>query len=87
MDCRIGCAACCIAASLTQPFYGMPEGKKSGVRCVHLDASNRCKIFTDPRRPKACADFRAEEAICGDSFEQAYSNLIALEEITLPSKV
>lgn len=86
MECRIGCAACCIAASLNRPFYGMPEGKKSGERCVHLDTQNRCTIFTDPRRPKACADFKAEKAICGDSYEQAYSNLIALEDATLPNK-
>lgn len=85
MECRIGCAACCIAASLTQPFYGMPEGKKSGEWCVHLDEHKRCKIFLDPRRPKACADFKAEKEVCGDSFEEAYSNLITLETLTLPS--
>lgn len=84
MQCRIGCGACCIAASLNRPFYGMPQGKKSGERCVHLDAQNRCQIFTDPRRPKACADFVAEEQICGETFAQAYANLIALEDITLP---
>ncbi|HEY9032518.1 MAG TPA: YkgJ family cysteine cluster protein, partial [Pseudomonadales bacterium] len=27
MECRPGCGACCIAASLNQPFFGMPQGK------------------------------------------------------------
>lgn len=84
MDCRMGCGACCIAASFTQPFYGMPEGKKSGVRCVHLDDAHLCKIFTDPRRPKACANFQAEPSVCGESFDEAYANLITLEQLTSP---
>ncbi|MEO8036559.1 MAG: YkgJ family cysteine cluster protein, partial [Acidobacteriota bacterium] len=36
MDCRTGCAACCIAPSITSPIPGMPEGKAAGVRCVQL---------------------------------------------------
>lgn len=84
MECRIGCGACCIAASFTQGFYGMPEGKKSGERCVHLDEQHLCKIFLDPRRPKACADFMPEVSVCGNSFEEAYEQLIKLEQLTSP---
>ncbi len=84
MDCRMGCGACCIAASLNLPFYGMPNGKPSGVRCVHLDENNLCRIFDDPRRPQACADFKAERSVCGDSFEEAYIRLIELEQLTQP---
>ena len=85
MECRPGCGACCIAASLNQPFFGMPQGKPAGVPCVHLSEDRRCRIFTDPRRPAACANFRAEPAVCGDSTEQALAKLLLLETATRPS--
>ena len=50
-ECRVGCGACCIAPSIETPFFGMPEGKPAGVRCVHLDEQNRCAIFGRPERP------------------------------------
>ena len=37
MDCRPGCAACCIAPSISSPIPGMPHGKPAGVRCAQLD--------------------------------------------------
>lgn len=86
MECRPGCGACCIAPSITRPFYGMPEGKPAGVRCVHLDEALRCRLFRDPRRPAVCAQFRAEESICGNSREQALANLQHLEVISLPTE-
>jgi hypothetical protein len=38
MECRIGCAACCIALPISSPIPGMPDGKPAGVRCVQLTA-------------------------------------------------
>lgn len=84
MQCRIGCGACCIAASFTRPFFGMPHGKQAGERCIHLDEQHLCRIFNDPRRPQACADFQPEESVCGSSFDEAIVRLLALEQQTLP---
>ncbi len=85
MECRDACGACCIAPSIVEPFYGMPDGKKAGEVCVHLDIHNnyRCKIFDDRRRPRVCAAFKAEEDICGHDRDQAISILSELELITL----
>ncbi len=82
MECRSGCGACCIAPSITQPFYRMPEGKKANERCVHLDDQQRCRIFNDPRRPLCCAQFQPEESICLDNAAQALAELIRWEEST-----
>jgi Fe-S-cluster containining protein len=84
MQCRIGCGACCIEASLNLPFWGMPQGKKAGERCVHLSEQRLCLIFDDPRRPQACRQFQAELSICGESFAQASANLALLELATQP---
>ena len=43
--CREGCAACCIAPSISSPIPGMPNGKPAGVRCVQLDNALRCLLF------------------------------------------
>ena len=40
-SCRSGCAACCIAPSISSPIPGMPHGKPAGVRCVQLTADLR----------------------------------------------
>jgi len=84
MECRAGCGACCIAPSISRPFYGMPGGKPAGVRCVHLDEQLRCALFGDPRRPRACADFQAEPAVCGENRDEALSRLRWLEAESLP---
>ena len=86
MECRVGCGACCMAPSISQPYYGMPEGKKAGERCVHLSSDKRCDLFADPRRPRCCSMFQAEEWTCGESFEEALSILSELELITLGYK-
>jgi hypothetical protein len=62
----------------------MPRGKAAGERCVHLDASMRCELFEDPRRPRFCATFAAEPAVCGANREQALAILAELEILTLP---
>ena len=85
-ECRVGCGACCIAPSITTPFFGMPDGKPAGVRCVHLDHNNRCGIFGRPERPAWCADLRAEPSMCGESPEQALRILDDLERGTRPSR-
>tara|TARA_R110001592_G_scaffold357416_1_gene660751 strand:+ start:356359 stop:356652 length:294 start_codon:yes stop_codon:yes gene_type:complete len=84
MACRELCGACCIAPSIARPYYGMPEGKAAGQRCVHLDARQRCELFGDPRRPEFCARFIAEPDVCGENREQALAILADLEVFTLP---
>ena len=84
MQCREACGACCIAPSISRPYYGMPRGKAAGERCVHLDASMRCELFEDPRRPRFCATFAAEPSACGANREQALAILAELEVLTLP---
>ncbi|MEP1469709.1 MAG: YkgJ family cysteine cluster protein [Halieaceae bacterium] len=85
MECREGCGACCIAPSIKQPYYGMPEGKPAGVRCVHLDEDLQCMLFGDDRRPGVCADFAAEEEICGVDREEALARLHWLETASEPN--
>ena len=84
MECRSGCGACCIAPAITRPFFGMPEGKPAGVRCVHLDETWRCGLFGDPRRPQCCSDFQAEPDFCGNDREEAIIILGRLEELSRP---
>jgi len=62
----------------------MPNGKPAGVRCVQLSDDNRCKIFGQPQRPAVCSSLRASVEMCGDNFDDAFSYLIRLEEITTP---
>lgn len=84
MQCRSHCGACCTAPSISSPIPGMPNGKASGETCIHLLDDLRCGIFNDPRRPKVCADFAAEEATCGHSREDALILLYDLENATSP---
>jgi len=62
----------------------MPHGKPAGVRCVQLTDDNRCKIFGLPERPEVCSRLHPNEEMCGTSYDQAYSYLITLEELTAP---
>jgi hypothetical protein len=62
----------------------MPRGKAAGERCIHLDANLRCELFDDPRRPRFCATFAAESAVCGNNRLQALEILAELEVLTLP---
>ena len=84
MDCRPGCAACCIAPSISSPIPGMPQGKPAGVPCVQLTAELRCALFGRPERPAVCGSLQPSPAMCGDSREQAMRWLGQLEETTLP---
>jgi hypothetical protein len=60
----------------------MPSGKPAGVRCIQLNAEDRCMIFMDPRRPAVCGSLQASEEMCGESREQAMHWLGSLEEQT-----
>ena len=85
MQCRAACGACCIAPSIVQPFYGMPEGKPAGIACVHLDKQMRCRLFGDSRRPLLCDRFKAEATVCGESATEALQILERLEWESMPS--
>ncbi|AEG69962.1 NhaC [Ralstonia solanacearum Po82] len=82
MDCRPRCGACCIAPSISSPIPGMPHGKPAGVRCVQLDADDRCRIFGRPDRPAVCASLRPEPDMCGASAAHAMRFLTRLEAAT-----
>ena len=85
MDCRAGCGACCIAPSISSPIPGMPHGKPAGVRCVQLDAQNRCLLFGRPERPEVCRRLAPTPSMCGTSRDEALSILAALDVATTPS--
>ncbi len=84
MNCRPGCGACCIAPSISSPIPGMPQGKPAGVRCVQLDADDRCRIFAHPERPAVCGQLQPSPEMCGASAGQAMLWLTALERATRP---
>jgi len=87
-ECRPGCGACCIAPSISSPIPGMPVmngvSKPAGVRCVQLDASNRCMIFGLPERPAVCGGLQPHAEMCGDTAPQAMRYLTQLEIATRP---
>lgn len=84
MECRPGCAGCCIYISISSAIPGMPEGKPAGIRCVNLDASNRCGIHGSSDYPAVCKNFAASEEMCGTDNVKAREYLIALEAQTKP---
>lgn len=73
MDCRIGCAACCVLLKIDEPYQGYPNGKPAGERCTNLTDDNRCGIYEE--RPISCSSFPARRMVCGDTNEEAYANL------------
>jgi hypothetical protein len=84
MDCRPGCAACCIAPSISSPLPGMPDGKPAGVRCVNLDASGRCVLWGKPEYPAVCRGFVPQRWVCGETAEEALALIAELEAATRP---
>lgn len=84
MECRIGCAACCIVVSISSPIPGMPQGKPAGVPCVQLTEDRKCKLFGKPERPAVCSALDAEPDMCGSDDEHAYAFLAELERLTRP---
>ncbi|TJY40940.1 YkgJ family cysteine cluster protein [Cohnella pontilimi] len=85
MECRVGCAACCIAVSITSPIPGMPLGKPAGVRCVQLTENNACKLFGRPERPSVCGSLQASIDMCGETNEDALRILSDMERLTRPN--
>ena len=81
-NCRPNCGACCTAPSISSPIPGMPNGKPAGVRCIQLDAANRCLIFGKPGRPAVCESLQASTEMCGDTREHAMVFLGHLEQAT-----
>ncbi len=86
MDCRPGCAACCIAPSIATPMPGHPQGKPAGVPCANLTPDLRCGLWQIPERPACCGGLQPSEEMCGDSREQALRWLGVLEADTAPVK-
>lgn len=82
MECRPGCGACCIALSISSFIPGMPGGKPAGVRCIHLDDENRCRLFNDPSRPEVCNLFKPEPEFCGSNRDEALRILAGLSDIS-----
>ncbi|MBK7898072.1 MAG: YkgJ family cysteine cluster protein [Azonexus sp.] len=78
MDCRPGCAACCIAPSISSLH------KPAGDPCPHLDAALRCGLFGRPERPACCSGLQPSPEMCGTSREYALGWLQALETATHP---
>ena len=86
-SCRSGCAACCIAPSISSPIPGMPLGKPAGVRCIQLGDDLRCLIFGLPERPAVCGQLQPQPEMCGaqdDGGEHARLYLARLEKLTAP---
>jgi Fe-S-cluster containining protein len=84
MECRTGCAACCIAPSISSPIPGMPDGKPAGVRCVQLTDDGRCRIFGRPERPAVCGSLQPTAEMCRGSAAEALAWLAQLEAETKP---
>lgn len=63
----------------------MPQGKPAGVRCVQLDAEERCRLFDRPERPAVCQSLRPAPDMCGNHRLQALAWLTSLERQTHPA--
>lgn len=84
MECRPGCGACCIAASISSPMPGHPNGKPAGVACANLTADYLCGLFGSPERPRVCEALQPTPAMCGTNREEALARLRELEQATEP---
>jgi hypothetical protein len=62
----------------------MPQGKPAGVRCIQLDAQNRCHLFGDPRRPAVCGSLQPHLEMCRTDATSALLWLSQLEQATQP---
>ncbi len=87
MDCRPGCAACCIAPSISSALPGLPDGKAAGQPCPQLDEQWRCRLFGRPERPAVCASLQASTEMCGSDRVHALQWLAQLERQTSPATV
>ena len=62
----------------------MPTGKPAGVRCVQLDAQDRCRLFGKPERPAVCLSLKADRSMCGFDRTEAMQLLAELQIATEP---
>jgi uncharacterized protein len=85
MECRAGCAACCIVISISSPLPGLPQGKPAGIPCPHLTAERRCALFGQPERPTVCGELPASLDMCGTTDAYAFAYLEELERLTIPN--
>ncbi|NJD91595.1 MAG: YkgJ family cysteine cluster protein [Geobacter sp.] len=84
LTCRTGCAACCIAPSISSPIPGMPLGKPAGIRCSQLTDDNHCRIFGLDERPAVCSSLQPSLQMCGNTQSEALAYLEQLELATAP---
>lgn len=84
IECRPGCAACCIVISISSALPGMPNGKPAGVRCVNLTEENLCAIHDKENYPEVCRNIKPSLEMCGNNNEHAFSYLQKLEQLTKP---
>ncbi|MEK3724439.1 YkgJ family cysteine cluster protein [Paenibacillus sp. FSL H8-0034] len=87
MECRLGCAACCIVISISSSIPGMPNGKPAGVRCIQLSDQNTCKLFGSSERPAVCSSLQPSVDMCGFTNKEAFHILSELEQATTPASI
>ena len=95
MACRPGCAACCIAPSISTPIPdpagGPARPKPAGVPCGQLDDNKRCRLFGQPQRPAVCSQLAPAADMCGTDPDPARTRVHAmlfleqLERLTAPA--
>ena len=83
--CRPGCAACCIAPSISSPIPGMLQGKPAGLRCIQLTDDNLCRLFGHKERPPVCCTLQPSVQMCGTGQVEAMAFLTWLEKETGPA--
>lgn len=84
MDCRPGCAACCIAPSISSPLPGWPNGKPAGEACPALDETLKCLLYGLPERPAVCSSLAPSAEMCGEDRVYALRFLEQLDQATRP---
>lgn len=82
MECRPGCAACCVVITISSPVPGFPDGKPAGVACKALTPEKTCTLWGSDEYPEVCRNFRATEEYCGNTDDDAYERLAHLETET-----
>jgi hypothetical protein len=85
MECRLNCAACCVAPSISSVIPGMKEGKPAGIPCVQLTPDHRCALFGKPERPAVCSSLCPSVEMCGSSRDEALARLGLWETLTRPA--